>query len=74
MSDVTNKVMALSKPYLGPAAESFIAKQCKAHLKIEAADLASGHLKDLSSWIFINGANIMDRAKALELSKKVAAL
>jgi hypothetical protein len=74
MSDVTNKVLALSKPYLGPAAESFITKQCKAHLKIEAADLNSSHLKDLSSWIFISGATLMDRAKALELSKKVAAL
>jgi hypothetical protein len=74
MSDVTNKVLALSKTYLGPAAESFIAKQCKTHLKIEAANLTSAHLKDLSSWIFISGATLMDRAKALELSKKVAAL
>lgn len=74
MSDVSNKVLAMSKPYLGPAAESFIAKQCKAHLKIEVGDLTTAHLKDLSSWIFISGANIMDRAKALELSKKVAAL
>jgi hypothetical protein len=73
MSDVTNKVLALSKPYLGPAAESFIAKQCKA-IKVEPANLSAANLKDLSSWIYLAGSSVMDRAKALELSQKVAAL
>lgn len=68
------QVLAAGKPYLGPAAESFIARQCKAHLKIEPDQLAGPHLKDLAKWMEIGAGLIMDAAKAGELSRKVAAL
>ena len=28
MSEITNKVLAISKPYLGPATEAFLGRQC----------------------------------------------
>ncbi len=38
MSATSDKVIGLSKPYFGPATESFLARQCKSHLKIELQD------------------------------------
>ncbi len=74
MSDVSEKVMALSKPYFGPATESFLARQCKGHLNIEVGSLAQSHLKELAKWVEISGKLIMDPAKAAEVAKKIAAL
>lgn len=72
MSALSDKVIALSKPYLGPAAESFLNRQC-GHLKIEMSALTPAHLKDLAMWVSRSGALIMDAQKADELAKKVAA-
>ena len=73
MSAVSDKVIATSKPYLGPAAESFISRQCKAHLKVELIDLSSAHLKDLAKWVELGAGLIMDQTKAVELAKKISA-
>jgi hypothetical protein len=74
MSDVTDKVLAVSKPYLGPAAEQFLARQCKLFLKIDSAALTAAHLKELSGCFELGGRAIMDPAKATELAKKIATL
>ena len=34
---VYENVVSVSKSYLGPATEAFIARQCKSHLKKDAA-------------------------------------
>ena len=74
MSAISDKVLALSKAYLGPAAESFLERQCKSYLKIEMSALQSSHLKDLAKWVEAGAALIMDAGKAAELSKKIASL
>jgi hypothetical protein len=74
MSDVTNKVIALSKPYLGPATEAFLGRQCKLFLKIDMAALTSANLKQLAGCYETGGSAIMDPVKAAELAKKIAAL
>lgn len=74
MSDITNKVLAVSKPYMGPAAEAFLARQCKLFLKIDMGALASSHLKDLANCFETGARAIMDPAKSTELAKKIAAL
>ena len=73
MSALSDKVLALSKPYLGPATESFLARQCTGHLKIELAALTPAHLPELAKWVTNSGAMIMDGAKAAELGKKISA-
>lgn len=73
MSALSEKVLTLSKPYLGPAAESFLARQCKGHLNCELENLTMGNLKDLASWVERSGALIMEPAKAAELAKKIGA-
>jgi hypothetical protein len=74
MSAISDKVLAISKPYLGPATESFMERQCKGHLNISMADLAQVHLKELAKWVQIGGALVMDATKAADLSKKISAL
>ncbi len=74
MSDITNKVIAVSKPYLGPATEAFIGRQCKLFLKIDMAALTSANLKELAGCFEVGGRAIMEPAKATELAKKIAAL
>ena len=72
MSAVSEKVVALSRPYFGPATESFLARQCKSHLKIELTNLAQAQLKDLAKWVELGGGLIMDPAKAAEVAGKIA--
>jgi hypothetical protein len=62
----------MSKVYLGPAAEQFIARQCRLHLKIDPADLGKTHLPELAKWVEVAGMRFMDEAKSKELAKKIA--
>lgn len=71
---VYEKVVATSKPYLGPATESFLSRQCKAHLKKQPDELISADLATLASWIEIGAGLVMDQAKATELAGKVKGL
>ena len=74
MSALSEKVIAVSKPYFGPATESFLSRQCKGHLKIEVSELEQSHLKELARWVESSGALIMDAAKAAEVAAKIAKL
>lgn len=67
------KVVSISKPYLGPAAEAFVARQCKSHLKKDAAELATADLIALARWMQIGAGLLMDPGKAIELATKVKA-
>jgi hypothetical protein len=69
---VYQDIANLSKPFLGPAAEQFIAKQCQTYLNIAPAALTRAHLKDLATWVDIGGARFMDSAKCKELCAKIA--
>lgn len=72
MSELSEKVLAVSKLYLGPAAESFLSRQCSGHLNIQIGALAKANLKDLAVWVERSGGLIMDAPKAAELAKKIA--
>ncbi len=74
MSATSDKVIGLSKPYFGPATESFLARQCKSHLKIELQDLGPTQTKELAKWVELGAGLIMDQAKGTELARKIASL
>jgi hypothetical protein len=74
MSAVSDKVIAISKTYLGPATESFLTRQCKGHLKIDLADLATANLKDLAKWVQEGAGLIMDADKASQLAGKISSM
>ncbi len=71
MSAISEQVLAISKVYLGPAAEPFLSRQCKAHLKVDLSELAINQLKDLAKWVEVGAGLIMDPAKAAILAKKI---
>ncbi len=74
MSEILGKVIAVSKPYFGPATESFLSRQCKKHLNIELHALTEAHLEELAKWVRSSGGLIMDSAKAAEVASKIAKL
>jgi hypothetical protein len=71
MSAISDKVINVSKPYLGPATEAFLSRQCSVHLKIDIGALGSANLPDLAKWVENSGALIMEAPKAAELAKKI---
>jgi len=74
MSALSDKVLSLSAPYLGPAAKQFLERQCSAHLSTSFDGLSAEHLPELAKWINISAGLIIDKAKAEELANKVLAL
>jgi hypothetical protein len=69
-----DRVLAIAKLYLGPAAESFLARQCQLALKIEAINITSAHFKDLASLIEVSACRFIERAKAEEMSRRITTL
>ena len=67
-------VLNITRPYLGPAAERFVARQVTRHLSTTAENLAPQHLDELAKWCYTSGKLVMDEAKAREFSEKVKAL
>jgi hypothetical protein len=74
MNEILDKVIAVSKPYFGPATQSFLSRQCKKHLNIELNSLTESHLEELAVWVKTSGALIMDAAKAADVARKIANL
>jgi hypothetical protein len=68
-----DEVVSVSKVYLGPATEQFLARQCKI-LKLDARSLASRDLAALAKWVEIGAGMVMDAGKAKELALKVKSL
>ncbi len=68
---VYDNVVSICKPYLGPATEKFLARQCGTHLKIEPQQLSSQHLADLAKWTEVSAGLVMDKGKAVELAGKI---
>jgi len=67
-------VIAVARPYLGPAVERFISRQISSHLNTTAQDLAPQHLDELAKWCYVSGKLVMDEAKAREFSEKIKVL
>lgn len=75
MSALSDKALAVSVEYLGPAAKVFLERQTKWHLDGLAFEaLESKHVADLAKWVGISGALVVDPAKAKELSSKIASI
>jgi hypothetical protein len=69
---IYQEVMTVTKPYMGPASEQFISKQCKLYLKIEPEVLSKQHLKDLASWVEVGARRFLEEAKCKEMAAKIA--
>ncbi|MGA2712159.1 MAG: hypothetical protein ABSG41_03555 [Bryobacteraceae bacterium] len=69
-----DRVLAIAKVYMGPAAESFLARQCTVGLKIEAANIAIPDFKYLAIWVEVAACRFIETAKAAEMAKRIAGL
>jgi hypothetical protein len=75
MSDLSEKIISLSVPYLGPAAKVFLERQTKSHMDGLLFDtLELKHLGELSKWVNISASLILDEGKAKELSDKIGSI
>jgi hypothetical protein len=69
-----DRVLGIAKHYLGPAAESFLARQCQLVLKIEAAALTPGHFKDVAHHVEVSACRFIEQVKAKEMATRIATL
>ncbi len=69
-----DELINLSKFYLGPAGESFLARQLALHMKITSVDLAAAHLEELAKYCFSSSKLLIDENKAGEFRDKILAL
>ena len=69
-----DRVLAIAKFYLGPAAESFLERQCKMHLKIDATSLTVAHFKALASCAEIAASRFIETDKAVAMAKRMSVL
>ena len=60
--------------HLGPAAPSFLSRQCKFHLKKEPADLLKTDLEELAKWVYIGVSLTLDKAVAEQAKQNILAL
>ena len=59
---------------LGPAASSFLSRQCKFHLKKEPADLQKSDLEELAKWVYIGVSLSINKTMAEQVKTNILAL
>jgi hypothetical protein len=75
VSALSEKALAISVEYLGPAAKVFLERQTKYHLDGLPFDaLEQKHVADLAKWVAISGALVVEPAKAKELAGKIGVI
>jgi len=67
MSELSDEVVKICTTYLGPATETFLQRQTKAHMNgLVLQDLKKEHLPELLRWIGISASLIIkDKAATL---------
>jgi len=72
MSDISEKVLAITIQVLGPASRRFLERQTKFHLDgLEFDDLKKEHIPELAKWVGISTQLIVDEKKASQLADKI---
>ncbi len=66
-----DNIINIARPYMGPAAEAFVKRQIKSHLKIEPEMLNDQHIDELARWCQISARLIMDKEKAQEFGNRI---
>ena len=75
MSALSDKAVAISATYLGPAAKVFLERQTRAHMGgLPFETLERQHLPELARWVHISAKLIIEPAKAKELADQIGKL
>jgi len=67
-------VVDVAKTFMGPAAESFMARQCQVGLGKSPAEITKAHFKDLAKWTETAACRFIDQPKAVDMAKRIASL
>lgn len=75
MSDVSEKVLAITVQVMGPASRRFLERQTKFHLDgLEFDNLTKEHIPELAKWVGISAQLIVDEKKAAMLAETIKKL
>lgn len=75
MSELSDKVLNVTKEYLGPAAEIFLNRQTKKHMQgLDFRNLEREHLLEFTKWVGLSAGLLIGKEKAKELCKKISQL
>jgi hypothetical protein len=69
-----DRVLAIAKYYLGPAAESFLTRQCLVGLNKDAAKITAGDFKALGAWVEVAACRFIEIPKAQQMGNRIAVL
>jgi len=72
--NTVDKVIEVCRPYLGPAAEQFIKRQCAVYLGTNPDKVVASQLAALAKGVETSAVRVMDEGKAKELATKIAGL
>lgn len=74
MSQVARKSIKIAVRYMGDRGESFIKRQCNAHLNIDLDSLTSKHVPELAKWVGVSAGLVMDKAKVEKFKEEILSL
>ena len=66
--------LAILSKHMGPAAKIFLDRQCRHHLKKEAAKLEKSDLAELAKWCFIGTQTTLGLVTAESIKKGILEL
>ena len=66
-------IKALTR-HIGPAAPSFLARQCKYHINKEPSMLQKSDLDELAKWCYIGVSLILNKTVAERVKQEILAL
>lgn len=64
-------VLKILAGQMGPAAGTFLERQCKAHLKKDSATIAKGDLPELAKWVEVGAGLTLGDSVGAALSKQI---
>lgn len=74
MTVLSDKLVTIAKEYLGPAASTFMSRQCK-HIKLTALEeLTFDHLPEYAKYVEISAGLLIGKDKAKEFKDKLLEL
>jgi hypothetical protein len=71
---LNDDILKILSKQMGPAAGSFLERQCKAHLKKEPGALAKPDLPELAKWVGIGASLSLGDSVGAALSKDILAI
>jgi hypothetical protein len=75
LTELSDKVLKLVTPYIGPASQKFLERQTNSHMNgLQFNMLEKKHLAELAKWVETSAGLLIKPAIAKDLATKIKAL